>query len=64
MSYDQQGRFMVITLDKTTGTHRLHSCIPTKSYSGCIAICQSMGPVQQAQHRLVLQAHKDSGEPA
>lgn len=56
MSDDQQGRFMLVTLDKRTGTHTLHNW-PTLSHSKCIQIAQSMGKVATDAHRLIMRSH-------
>lgn len=62
MSDNHQGRFILATLDKTTGTHQIHNW-PTRSHSGCIEIAQSMQSVAETKHRLIFRSHDDSGEP-
>jgi hypothetical protein len=62
MSEGAQGRYILATLDKTTGTHTLHNW-PTKSYSDCVAVAKSMGPFAESTHRLIFKSHDDSGEP-
>lgn len=57
-----QSRHILVTLHKETGTHTLHNW-PTLSYTRCIQIAQSMPSCAQADHRLIMKSHNDSGEP-
>lgn len=58
----ERERFIAVVLDKRTGTHKLLN-VPSRSHSECIALCQSLGPVQQHDHRLLMLAHKQE-QPA
>jgi hypothetical protein len=61
MSDDMQCRYILATLDKTTGTHKLHNW-PTLNLSGCVGVAQSIAPVAWNECRLIFKSHDDAGE--
>jgi hypothetical protein len=57
----QRGRFYLITLNKRTGMHTIHSG-QSESHSDCVARAQSMSQTAAHCHRLIFKVHHQDGK--